>query len=228
MLDEEQIAWPYRSPCYRALNLTVGVRVTEADVVEYLDHALSGLRCDGEDPVTWYSIADSAAKSEGNFSLLFGSELIVRAHSKAFAIETLLWHLNGAAVKRADHYVVLHAGGVALNGSGVIISGPSGAGKTTLTAALVRSGFGYLTDEALAIDPSTGLLHPYPKALSIKRGSWEAPGRSPSVTVGPVTTHLARGADRHPTRCHRRPYPAVAGSPSDAREPGGSWTGRYP
>ena len=117
----------------------------------------------------------------------------MRAHSKAFAIETLLWHLNGAAVKRADPFVVLHAGGVALDGAGVIISGPSGAGKTTLTAALVRAGFSYLTDEALAIEPSTGLLHPYPKALSIKPGSWEllADLRPPSSDLSPRVWHVA-------------------------------------
>ena len=174
--EPEHAAWAYRSPCYRALNLTFGVRSTELDVGAYLEHVLIGLGSGEEnpgDPEIWYSIVRSGSDPERDYSLLFGSSSVVRAHSKAFAIETLLWHLNGATVKRAAPFVVLHAGGVTLDGTGAIISGPSGSGKTTLTATLVRAGFGYLTDEALAIDPVTGLLHPYPKALAIKKGSWE-------------------------------------------------------
>jgi hypothetical protein len=193
--EPDQVAWAYRSPSYRALNLTFGVRSTEPDVGEYLDHVLSGLRCGEEDPELWYSIALAAPESEaeGAYSLLFGSEFIGRAHSKAFAIETLLWHLNGATVDRADPFVVLHAGGVTLEGVGVIISGPSGAGKTTLTAALLRGGFSYLTDEALAIDPATSLLHPYAKALSIKRGSWDllADLRPPLSELSSRVWHVA-------------------------------------
>ena len=194
--EPEHAAWAYRSPCYRALNLTFGVRSTEPDVGAYLEHVLIGLRSGEEnpgDPEIWYSIAHSGSDPERDYSLLFGSELVVRAHSKAFAIETLLWHLNGATVNRADPFVVLHAGGVTMGGAGAIISGPSGAGKTTLTAALVRAGFRYLTDEALAIDPVTGLLHPYPKALAIKRGSWEllADLRPPPSDLSPRVWHVA-------------------------------------
>ena len=106
-------AWAYRSPCYRASNLAFGVRSTEADVGAYLDHALSG--CAAMRRTRRSGTRSPARRRVGTapISLRFGSELVVRAHSKAFAIETLLWHLNGATVKRADPFVVLHAGGVA-------------------------------------------------------------------------------------------------------------------
>jgi hypothetical protein len=170
--ERERVPWVYRSPCYQALHLRFGVRCADPDVGAYLDHVLSGLRRDQDEPEIWYSVGRSGTQ-ERPYSVQFGSELLSLTHSKAFAIETLLWHINGAIVDRADPFVVLHAGGVALEGVGAIISGPSGAGKTTLTAALVRAGFRYLTDEALAIDPATHLLHPYPKALNIRSGSWE-------------------------------------------------------
>ncbi len=46
------------------------------------------------------------------------------------------------------------------------------SGKTTLAAGLVREGLAYLTDEAIAIEPATHVVKPYPKPLSIDRGSW--------------------------------------------------------
>ena len=140
--EPEHAAWAYRSPCYRALNLTFGIRSTDPDVGAYLGHVLTGLRCHEEDPGTRSGTRSLRSGPEWTPSHLhFGSELVVRAHSREFAVETLLWHLNRATVNRADPFVVLHAGGVTLGGAGAIISGPSGAGKTTLTAALVRAGF---------------------------------------------------------------------------------------
>jgi hypothetical protein len=189
----EHLPWAFRSPSYRALNLRFGVRSTDPDAGTYLDHVLSGLCSGQEEPDVWYSIGCSDLDAERPYSLFFGSELIAQVHSRGFAIETLLWHLNAVTVDGADPFVVLHAGGVVLEEAGVIISGPSGAGKTTLTAALVRDGFSYLTDEALAIDPATSLLQPYPKALTIQRGSWEllADLRPPHSDFSPRVWHVA-------------------------------------
>jgi hypothetical protein len=46
------------------------------------------------------------------------------------------------------------------------------AGKTTLVAALVRAGFGYITDEAVAFGWDDHVIEPYPKPLSIDPGAW--------------------------------------------------------
>ena len=45
-------------------------------------------------------------------------------------------------------------------------------GKTTLTAGLVRAGFGYLSDEAVAFDWDTFDITAYAKPLSIDPGAW--------------------------------------------------------
>ena len=47
----------------------------------------------------------------------------------------------------------------------VALPGHMEAGKTTLTAGLVRAGLGYLTDEALAFDRETLLVLPIPEAV---------------------------------------------------------------
>lgn len=51
--------------------------------------------------------------------------------------------------------------------------GASGAGKTTLTAALVQSGLAYVTDETVCLDPHTLVIEPFTKPLTVKPGSQE-------------------------------------------------------
>jgi hypothetical protein len=72
----------------------------------------------------------------------------------------------------SPNFVFLHSGAVAFDGKAIVIPGSSYSGKTTLTAALVRAGAIYYSDEFAVFD-ERGLLHPYPKKLSI-RGETEA------------------------------------------------------
>lgn len=68
----------------------------------------------------------------------------------------------------------VHAGVVALDGAVLTWPGVSGAGKTTLTAACLRAGFAYVSDEALVLDVAT--VRPYPKPLSLDAWSLAAVG----------------------------------------------------
>lgn len=55
------------------------------------------------------------------------------------------------ALLASDTRLVLHASAVGIAGRAVGFLGPAGAGKSTLAAALVRSGASVLTDDALVI-----------------------------------------------------------------------------
>jgi HprK-related kinase A len=68
-------------------------------------------------------------------------------------------------------FMLLHAGAVSRNGAGIILPGPSGSGKSSLTLALVRGGYCYLSDEFAVVEPSTGAVHAFPKPISIKNTS---------------------------------------------------------
>jgi hypothetical protein len=57
---------------------------------------------------------------------------------------------------------VLHAGGIVLDGRAVAISAPSGTGKSSLIAHLAVGGAGFLSDDALALDPAAADLSAYP------------------------------------------------------------------
>jgi hypothetical protein len=54
----------------------------------------------------------------------------------------------------------------------ILFPAPMEAGKSTLAAALLRTGYRYVTDEAVALDPSTLEVQPYPRPINVDRGSW--------------------------------------------------------
>ena len=68
-----------------------------------------------------------------------------------------------AARTRPDRHLLVHAGAVERDGRVAIVTGISGRGKTTLTAALVRRGYGYVTDELVVVDPANRERRPVPQ-----------------------------------------------------------------
>jgi hypothetical protein len=69
----------------------------------------------------------------------------------------------------APGLVFVHAGVVAHRGHAIVIPGKTWAGKTSLVAALVRAGAEYYSDEYAPLDEH-GLVHPFAKPLSLRRG----------------------------------------------------------
>jgi len=80
--------------------------------------------------------------------------------------------INGAASEQVGaKYLCFHAGAVACGGDAILMPAAAGAGKTTLTAALVASGFQYLSDEVGVLDPATGQLVPFARGMCVKEGA---------------------------------------------------------
>ena len=57
-----------------------------------------------------------------------------------------------SCVAEAVDCVVFHAAAVSESGATLVMVGPSGAGKTTLTRAMLQTGAAYRSDECVAID----------------------------------------------------------------------------
>jgi hypothetical protein len=82
---------------------------------------------------------------------------------------------------------VFHASAVRLGDDAIAITGPSGAGKTSLALRLVLGGAGFLTDDVLALERSDGQVLAHPGASiaavrsaerrAIPAGSWRRIGR---------------------------------------------------
>lgn len=88
-------------------------------------------------------------------------------------LPSLEWGINSRVIATQSNFLQLHAATMVYRGKGVIFAGPSGCGKSTLAAALLSRGWRYLSDEFALINPNTLRLHPFPKALCIKRGAFK-------------------------------------------------------
>jgi hypothetical protein len=75
-------------------------------------------------------------------------------------------------MKRRGLFCV-HAAGLVAGKRAVVIAGPSGSGKTTLTIALVRAGFGFLSDDMIFVrrQESGVELLSFPDELDVTRAT---------------------------------------------------------
>ena len=93
--------------------------------------------------------------------------------------EVLRYWIAEDALASASGLVLIHAATVLRDGLALLLVGASGAGKTSLTLALLDAGWALGSDDVAALDPATGLIRPFPKPLGIRDPSlWRALGRT--------------------------------------------------
>lgn len=155
---------------FDGLKYAFRIATNEPRVQAYLDETLADLACSDGDTTTYHLIA----LAEDRYVLRCDGETIVATGRLDRALAVLLWHINAEVIRwSTPHYPLVHAAAGVRDSMAVLLPAAPGGGKTTTVAGLVsRAGFGYLTDEAVAIDPATLMPEAYPKPLSIDRGSW--------------------------------------------------------
>lgn len=75
-----------------------------------------------------------------------------------------------SVLARQPDVLFVHAGAVAIGGAGLVLAGPRGSGKTTVSLALASRGHGFFSDELAAIRVTPGTLLPVRRATSIRPG----------------------------------------------------------
>lgn len=168
----DALGWGHRTGRFRALGFDFAVRTSDGVLGRYVERILSALAVDDEGPPRHlYSLWERSPRARHPWVLYLDDRREVAARTAPTALSFLLWNINRQVVEASDRLVLVHAAGVERAGRAVLMPAPMEAGKTTLAAGLVDRGLGYLTDEAVALDPATGLVHPYPKPLTIAGGS---------------------------------------------------------
>ncbi|HEX8687026.1 MAG TPA: hypothetical protein VF736_22200 [Pyrinomonadaceae bacterium] len=117
-----------------------------------------------------YSVRTGGEARRGlrRFKLLYADDALVARTAEAEELfERFESDLQLAVAESARGRVFVHAGVVGWRGRAVLLPGRSFAGKTTLTAELLRAGASYYSDEFAVLD-ARGRVHPYAKPLAVR------------------------------------------------------------
>jgi hypothetical protein len=140
-------------------------------------------------------------RRNGYLEILLDGAVVHRARRVGAAIDWMLWKASTEAIAGIRDHIAIHAGAVGIRGRAVLLPAPPDSGKTTLTAGLVGAGFSYFSDEAALIDPASGRVVAFPRALWLEPGSVEALARFLAMdewSPGPTgTAHVAPTALPH-------------------------------
>lgn len=163
---------PYVTRAFRGLEHIFEVATNDTAVRDFLDQIFVDLGEDGPGDRARYELV---ALSDTRYVVCYQDCVVVVTGRLDRALSVLLWHINAEVVRSSStHQLLVHAAAATRDGMTVLLPAAPESGKTTTVAGLVaHAGFEYLTDEAVAIEPATLIPRPYPKPLSIDRGSWD-------------------------------------------------------
>ncbi len=117
---------------------------------------------------------------------------------RAHGLLALEMGMNLQLAAGMHRFLLLHAAAVERDGGGLIMTGDSGAGKSTLSAVLAYNGWRFLGDEFALLGPDDGLLHPFPRPVSLKNGSIELLRAAvPADRFGPRFEGTIKGTIQH-------------------------------
>jgi HprK-related kinase A len=84
------------------------------------------------------------------------------------------------------------------DGRALLMTGMSGAGKSTLAALLGTRGWRLMGDEFALVDPATGLVHAFPRLVSLKNAAIAVVEQGVLTgRFGPLLEGTPKGAIRH-------------------------------
>jgi hypothetical protein len=106
--------------------------------------------------------------------------------------------MNWCIAAGAHHHLLLHAAVLERAGRAVILPGDPGAGKSTLTAALMLRGWRLLSDELTIVDLDDGSLLPLARPVSLKERSIDViRAFEPGAVFGEVAVDTHKGSVSH-------------------------------
>lgn len=178
----------------RAFGLRIGVRVDHEGVLSRASGLLPPGAVRMDDPAEvdhLFSVVSGPEDGTGRrrrggrrYALLYGDGTrLVRTVNAAELWSAYGDELEALVASSSPTHRFVHAGAVVWRERAIVLPGPSWAGKTTLTRALVERGAALLSDEYAVLD-ARGRVHPWPRPFAVKEGG--STRRLPAEEMGAV------------------------------------------
>ncbi len=139
------------------------------EITDFLYHDLTP--ADSADPHVTFTIG---RKDDRQFTLWRDDERLYQGESKASLANILVGETIHHLTDKSEHGLTLHAAALCRDGSGIIMPGKSGAGKSSLCTWLLGRGFSYLTDELVYIPEGSLFIEAFTRPINIKTHGIEA------------------------------------------------------
>lgn len=137
-------------------------------------------------------IVSGASKTSSMIPLRAGSREMALLYIEQDALEWL--------IHNSDDAITVHAALLSKNQKGIVIAGPSFAGKSTLATALWRNGWSLMSDDLVFIDTLAGTAAPAPRRVSLRFESKELLGEAAwnDISKTPSCIETGKGLFFHP------------------------------
>lgn len=151
--------------CYRVLNRIFRIRFTSRAQEERVHPLFAHLEVPGSAPSD--TVLDIITKGGGHV-LIVDSTPVYRCDSVDQIAPLANRYLYSASVEKGGYSFAIHAAAVSDGKKCLLLPGAAGTGKTSLAAALMHSGFRYLTDDLAILDRETLRVRGAPFSLCVK------------------------------------------------------------
>ena len=126
---------------------------------------------------------NGAGKRTRNHVLYCGADRLSRGTDPKIVADIFENRLMLDVAATSPQHALDHAGAVGWRGRAIVIPGSSYSGKSTLTAAFVRAGATYYSDE-YAVFTEQGKLKPFPRPLQLRQPRGRPTKKVPAKELG--------------------------------------------
>ena len=154
---------------YRLLETVIRIRCSESGMEQIAHAVFAHLGISNDEP---YNISLDVHRDSDGYSLLCNGELVEQCVTEEELPPLLHAYAAGEAYSRAEYLIAIHAAAVSHDKECIVLPAKAGNGKSTLTSALIGSGFQYCTDELVLLKRQTHTVQAVPVGIALKPGSW--------------------------------------------------------
>ncbi len=109
-----------------------------------------------------------SGKSESTYTIIRNKDHVIHCEDLGLFVYYLEKDITIELEKLCSSLFFLHGAALEKNGEVLLLTGRSGAGKSTTTWGLLNTGFNYLSDELAPVNLESMHVSPYPHAVCLK------------------------------------------------------------